>query len=229
MPELLAIVSTDFRDRVQCGQPHCGHSVYRRIHVVRDGGELLVLGSTCFARRFGSGDAVGPAKYGGGEGRTLTEAERQLLVDNTAALLEQFERERVQAATPAQAAQVASYAVPAPEVRARPAPSFQGVNKSPWSWMKPWSSITCFQLRDGTGWMRVQHVDGRQVLVPWPTFDGWEEAMPARLGTPAPDLGGLILYDLVSTVSYLRGHAVWEKMCGLWRDMAVELAKRKSV
>lgn len=43
--KLLAIVAVEKTDRVRCGQPGCGHSVYRRIHVVREGCKLLVLGS----------------------------------------------------------------------------------------------------------------------------------------------------------------------------------------
>jgi len=227
MAELLAIVSTDFDDRVRCG--HCGHSVYRRVHVVREDGQLLVLGSTCFAKRFGTEMALGTARYGGGEGRKLTEAERQLLIHNTTALLEQFEQEHLQVATRSQVALALSNAVPLLENRARMVPSVTAGMKSPWSWKKPWTSITYFELHDGTGWMRVQHLDGRQILVPWPAFDGWGETLPARIGTPAPEIGGLVLYDLVSTVSYLRESMVWEKMCGLWREMADALAKRKKV
>ena len=100
MPELCAIVAVDFSARVRCTQPGCGHAVFRRIHVVRDDGKLLVLGSTCFAKRYGSSDALGPARHGGGSGdsgRQLTETERQLLVNNSAELLSQFEQERLPA------------------------------------------------------------------------------------------------------------------------------------
>ncbi|MES2980224.1 MAG: hypothetical protein V4731_17530, partial [Pseudomonadota bacterium] len=47
--------------RVQCQQPGCGHSFYRRIHVVQEAGRLLVLGSTCFEKRFGTALALGNA------------------------------------------------------------------------------------------------------------------------------------------------------------------------
>lgn len=93
--KLLAIVSVDHADRVRCGQPTCGHSVFRRIHVVREGSKLLVLGSTCFAKRYGTDTALGSAQYGGGEGRPLTEAERQLLVNNTEALLARLKRKQL--------------------------------------------------------------------------------------------------------------------------------------
>lgn len=52
---LLAIVEVDHDQRVRCGQPACGHSVYKAIHVVQDGDDLLVLGSKCFNNRYGSG------------------------------------------------------------------------------------------------------------------------------------------------------------------------------
>ena len=45
--KLVAIVAVEPADRVQCSQPGCGHSVYARIHVVREGDELIVLGSSC--------------------------------------------------------------------------------------------------------------------------------------------------------------------------------------
>jgi hypothetical protein len=93
MTNLVAIVAVDKDARVQCQQPGCGHSVYRRIHIVQDGSELLVLGSTCFAKRYGSHESLGAARHGGGEGRELTDEERQLLLSNTAALIARFEAE----------------------------------------------------------------------------------------------------------------------------------------
>ena len=61
---LRAVVAVDEKDRVQCQQPGCGHSVYAAVHVVEEDGRLLVLGSTCFAKRYGSSHALGPAQYG---------------------------------------------------------------------------------------------------------------------------------------------------------------------
>lgn len=94
--KLLAIVAVERAKRVRCQQPHCGHSVYARIHVVEEGGTLLVIGSDCFAKRYGVASTTGFNGFGGGAGRTLTDAERELLLSNTAALLAQFEGERAQ-------------------------------------------------------------------------------------------------------------------------------------
>lgn len=91
---LLAIVAVDPAHRVRCQQPHCGHSVYARIHVVEEAGQLMVLGSDCFAKRFGASHTGNFHGYGSGGGRVLTEAERELLLNNTRELLAQFEAER---------------------------------------------------------------------------------------------------------------------------------------
>lgn len=181
--KLLAIVSVEHADRVRCGQPSCGHSVYRRIHVVREGGDLLVLGSTCFEKRYGGESALGRARFGGGEGRPLTDAERQLLVSNTEALLARFEEEYE--------ARLASETVLSPPVAslARPIPgASNGFPRSgdrqetPWAWVKPWSSVIYLKLRDGSGWIRAQRKDDKQLIVPWPVFEGWDEALPTSFG-----------------------------------------------
>ena len=57
--------------------------------------------------------------------------ERALLEGRTAALLDQFEREHVQAATLTQAEQAANNATPSRENQAWLTPSFQSVNHSP--------------------------------------------------------------------------------------------------
>lgn len=221
---LLAIVSVEYEDRVRCGQPTCGHSVYRRIHVVREDAKLLVLGSTCFEKRYGTGTVLGPARHGGGEGRMLTNEERQLLLNNTEALIAQFEQE----AAIAQAAQVA----PAPEsvrpnsVMPAPAVPPQYHKETPWAWVKPWSSVIYFKLKDGSGWMRAQRKDDKHVLLPWPVFDGWDEALPSLLGPIDNECGGHVLTDVVSAVKYLRDQVEWETKPGCWKDVLTEIADR---
>jgi hypothetical protein len=90
---LRALVTVD-RDRaLLCQQPHCGHRVYAKIHLVEESGKLLVLGSDCFATRYGVGKSNSFRGPGSGGGRVLTETEREMLVNNTAEFLAYFEAE----------------------------------------------------------------------------------------------------------------------------------------
>lgn len=74
-----------------------------------------------------------------------------------------------------------------------------------WIWRKPNSSMLFYGLTDGSGWLIVQHLDGRSVLVPWPRPDeGWDEAFPARVGTADSDLQGVVARDLTGAMMYLR-------------------------
>ena len=94
VPVLLAVVEVPLEDRVRCAAEGCGHSVYRRVHLVRTGGSTQVYGSDCFARLFGSTPTGQAApRYGTGTGRALTPEERALLTENTERLIEQFEQE----------------------------------------------------------------------------------------------------------------------------------------
>ena len=93
-PVLLAVIEVPFEERVRCAADGCGHSVYRRVHLVRVDEFTKVYGSDCFSRLFGStptGKEV--PKYTGGAGRSLTPDERELLKENTERLIERFERE----------------------------------------------------------------------------------------------------------------------------------------
>ncbi|MDI1270480.1 MAG: hypothetical protein PSV40_15440 [Polaromonas sp.] len=227
--KLLAIVSVDHADRIQCGQPGCGHSVYRQIHVVKDGEKPLVLGSTCFAKRYGSAAALGSPRFGGGGGRPLTAEERSLLVDNTALLLTRFEEERARTLMPEPSEPLTfKPRVPllSPESRLSPLPAFTSAKATPWKWAKPLTSMAYFKLKDGTGWVRIQRTDGKQLLVPWPTFEGWDEALPANIGLVDSACGGYVLANLVATVKYLRSIGQWDMVGGVWRDIAAEVAKR---
>lgn len=90
------------------------------------------------------------------------------------------------------------------------------------------TSMIYFHLRDGTGWLRVQHKGGDQMLVPWPLFDGWDEALPAHVGTPHPTIEALVLKNRETAVAYLREHGEWEKMSGLWREIVAEVIRRRN-
>lgn len=219
---LLAIVGVEKARAVQCQHPGCNHRVYRRIHVVDEEGRLLVLGSSCFAKRYGSGAVLGQPSIGGANGRQLSDVERQMLVDNTAALLARFRQEHLETQVSmkdklrALKAELASRPV-------RPEPPVvrnvwhQSIKRPPWPWVKPLSSVAYFHLNDGAGWVRVQHVQGAQMLMPWPSFEGWEEVFPASVGCPDLDRGGYVITDLIHMVSYLRARSEWDRV-GNWSE-----------
>lgn len=101
LTRLRAVVAVDEKDKVRCQQPGCKRSVYAAVHIAEEDGRLLVLGSTCFVKRYGSPHAIGQAHYGGGGGRKLTDEERQMLLQNTAMLLAHFEAQALAEAKPA--------------------------------------------------------------------------------------------------------------------------------
>jgi hypothetical protein len=95
---LLTIVEVDKHDRVQCQAEGCGHSVYKRIHIVLAGLKFKVLGSQCYQKLYGHiGTAAATPQYGSGTGRLLTAAERLVLVENTAKFIEALEVEHLAA------------------------------------------------------------------------------------------------------------------------------------
>ena len=99
----------------------------------------------------------------------------------------------------------------------------------PWNWMRPNSSVAAFKLHDGSGWVRVQHKDGRQFVVPWPSFEGWEEALPPVVGRPNLEMSGYeVVGQIAGAVSYLRAHAFGEKVTGLWNDVVSLLGAKAS-
>lgn len=188
---LLAIVAVPRASRVQCQNPGCGHGVYAAIHVVEENGQLLVLGSTCFAKRYGSEDALGKPSYsaGGCYGGMLSDEDRQLLKDNTAALMALF-KERHQRGLLALAGKLnslrARFVQDAPKPRfalSAPAARAPSINRRPWAWQHDRNtSVALFRSDCGQSWIRVQHIDGSHKLVPWPMFDGWDEALPPSCG-----------------------------------------------
>lgn len=191
MPKLRAIVSVDSGDSVLCQHAGCGRKVYAAIHVVEIEGRLKLLGSTCFAIAFGTAGALGRPQFGGGGtgGRRLTDEERELLVHNTLALLERFQAEDTHAAAQMHAyrSTTSVHAKPSgsspppwqqhPRARSAEVPLAIGTPtgaRSPWSWQKKETSIAVVKSPEGRAWIRVQHEDGSQKLVPWPQFSGWD-------------------------------------------------------
>lgn len=97
-PCLLAVVEVDKADRVICQADGCGHSVYKRIHVVRDKGRITVIGSECFKRLYGDTESVSHKPiFGSAEGRRLSQEERDALLRNTEQLIATLELEHNEA------------------------------------------------------------------------------------------------------------------------------------
>lgn len=236
---LRAVVAVDVNDRVQCQQPGCGHSVHAAIHVVEEDGRLLVLGSTCFAKRYGSAHALGQAQYSGGGGRKLTEDERRMLIQNTDALLAHFE-----AQDSAEAAATALAVARAEELRSKqqmveklrrvraayeeheaaPAraaglPGLAPMTHSPWHWQMERTSVALFTAPGGALWVRVQHRDGSQKLVSWPKFLGWECALPAGVGVPDTSIGAVAVDGIVEAIQVLRRNGFQGPIVGRWQDV----------
>ena len=122
---LLAIVEVEQADRVICRAPNCGHSVYKRIHVVKLNGNVTVYGADCFKRLLGAQAGAKP-HYGTSTSRQLTHEERRLLLENTESLIAQFEAE-VQAAAKVKQSSINAIAQPSTTATA-PTPPLQQVN-----------------------------------------------------------------------------------------------------
>jgi len=92
--QLLAVVEVPSENRVRCQSAGCNHPVFRRIHVVRENSVVRVYGSECFKKLFaGLPVASSMPQYTSSDGRHLTEEERQLLIEKTERLIQQFESE----------------------------------------------------------------------------------------------------------------------------------------
>lgn len=110
----------------------------------------------------------------------------------------QYEREQI-AARPPQLVDM-----PTPSPVAKPAPADE-LDESPWAaWRKPRSAFVYYGLQDGSAWVMFTHRDGRHVMAPWPNLeDGWDEALPARLGEPDLQLGVYVLRNQTQAMIYL--------------------------
>ncbi len=224
---LLAIVGVNKEQGVLCQHNGCNHRVYRNIHVVDEGGQLLVLGSTCIKKRYGVADVLGKPSIGGTNGRQLTDEERQMLVDNTAALLERFRKEAVEqkalmlnklqalralARTTWQQVPVANSERPHRHQQS-------GSKQPPWPWVKPLGSVAYFRLRDQSCWIRVQDRGNVHMIMPWPSFDGWDEALPNSVGTPSQERGGYQVNDIIAAFDYLKNMSDVQPRVGNWSEV----------
>ena len=128
--QLLAVVEVPREKRVICQSEGCGHSVYKRIHVVRANGKLIVLGSECYAKLFGASSKE--PYYSSSAGRSLTEDERRMLLENTEELVSRLEQETKEAQA-RQAPPALAPAPPAPPLPLGPAAPRAGVTGRPLS------------------------------------------------------------------------------------------------
>jgi len=228
-PQLLAIVSVERERRVLCQNPGCGHGVYAAIHVVQDSDQLLVLGSTCYAKRYGGAQALGNPAYSAGSsgGSLLTAEERNILANNTAELVALLKARHEAASAEAQAKlralrehaaqrQAERQAMFAP----RPAAQRPRLPPHPWPWQHTSNtSVAVLRGPDGQHWVRVLHRDGRQRLAPWPMFDGWDETFPRSVGAADEAAQAYLVPDIVAAISWLRTRGFSAPQVSSWPDV----------
>ncbi len=228
---LHAIIAIDAAKAVLCQQPGCGHRVYAAVHIVQEADRYLVLGSSCYAERYGGLKALGTSGYGSGTPRKLSDAERGLLEANTAALIAHFEQEE-QARLAAEDRRVAEQkAIAEREAQLQLARYKQATapthrapihrpTNSPWPWQSSRNtSIAALMAPDGKTWVRVQHHDGSQKLLPWPVFSGWESALPPEIGVPDLEFQGYEVNDIVHAMRMLASMGFSAPKVGGWRDV----------
>lgn len=117
---LIAIVEVDKADRIICQAEGCGHTVYKRIHVVRDNDRIKVVGSECYKRLYlGQDRAAQNPMYGSAEGRRLSEAERIALLENTERFIASLESEHIAAEKAKEARQLEAEAAERLQASAR--------------------------------------------------------------------------------------------------------------
>lgn len=106
------------------------------------------------------------------------------------------------------------YAAPVP-----PAPAPEK-DESPWAaWRKPRHAFLCYGLRDGSGWVLFPHSDGRHVMAPYPMFDGWDEAMPPRIGTASLELLVYVLPDKLAAMVFLSPMSLMVRTASDWAEL----------
>lgn len=94
---------------------------------------------------------------------------------------------------------------------------------SPWPWQKVRTSIAVFTAPDGRYWVRVQHQDESQKLVPWPRFPGWESALPPGIGVVDQALGVIAVNDIVEAIRILQRSGYQGPRVGAWQEVLPRL------
>jgi hypothetical protein len=103
----------------------------------------------------------------------------------------------------------------------RPAvtPGLTQLPSSPWPWQMDRSSVALFTAPDGKHWVRVQHRDRSQKLVPWPQFQGWEFALPPGIGRADASIGAIAVDNIADAIQVLRHLGFLGPEVGRWQDV----------
>lgn len=231
---LLAIVAVPSARRVMCQQPGCGHSIYAAIHVVEENGSILVLGSKCFVKRYGHERALGEPSYsaGGGNGSVLSEEQRQMLINNAAELMACFkdQHEQATAASQAKLRALRERFVPPAVMRRPAAPASLYPSTHPWPWQHEKNgSVGVVRAPDGQCWIRVQHKDGSQKIVPWPVFDGWDETFPPSFGVAETDIGAYSVPNIMKAMQWLKERGFSAPEVSRWPEVLKVLPRLPEV
>lgn len=231
---LLAIVSVNQENRVRCMFPNCNHPIHKRIYVVDDAGDIKLIGSTCITKDgYAAGIDLSQPAYSvsSGNGRELTEEERQILISNTHELLArlkneyeaQLASEALQALAMSQALAAKARPTNSPPSRPTPAPMppklvvGEALRNAlpPWPWVDPLRSVLFIQMADGSSWLRVQSRDsGSHHLIPYPEFVGWQDYLPSHLGHLNSTRDGIEVPSIGPALMFLRAQKpVCESVC----------------
>lgn len=86
-------------------------------------------------------------------------------------------------------------------IREAVAPSERSFEWAP-EW-NPGSSFIFYRLRDGSAWVLYTMKSGRSGIAPWPRDEGWDEALPASVGSPDPALGLYVTANSTNAMIFL--------------------------
>lgn len=114
--------------------------------------------------------------------------------------------------------------VQAPELPAAswpPSPPRDVVDQSPWAaWRKHPHAFLFYGLKDGTAWVIFPHQDGRMFMMPYPeAFEGWDEAIPARIGTANYEFNGYFVADRIQPMVYLGNLSKVIRTASTWLEL----------
>jgi hypothetical protein len=76
---------------------------------------------------------------------------------------------------------------------------------------KPHAAFTYSKLRDDSAWVTYAMTTGETAVVPWPSFDGWDEALPPSVGVPDTEAGLYRAETLYGVIMFFRERSVATK------------------